>query len=193
MKLLVLLLISLLIASCTGGGGAQVDAFLGINTKGTPTPAKTYSLALSDGVFNESASDGGVIDEVIAVSLASQNGGAATFVGNVADDLVILGHAVVTNVPAGLTARLIKQSNTILSFSLSGTAASHTAADDISNMQVTFGSAAFSNVDTGTVAGSIQTLSVSYNALQFNYSTSTFQAITLSLLAESLSAIYQLV
>lgn len=103
---------------------------------GRPTVSYTTSIFL-EGSANDGSFDAGI-------TILHSGVGGNTFAGTNGEDFVASAKAVVTNVPAGLTARIVRVSDTQLSFTLVGNAVSHVNANDISNLTVTFQNAAFS-------------------------------------------------
>lgn len=99
------------------------------------------SLEYSTSKFTESPENDGTIDNTIIITYSNTTGDS--FTGYVGDDFVVAGKVVVANLPAGLTARILKTSNLTLVAVLTGTATAHTNANDISNLKFTFQNSAF--------------------------------------------------
>ncbi|MBF0158840.1 MAG: hypothetical protein HQL58_04895, partial [Magnetococcales bacterium] len=99
------------------------------------------SLSYSETTFVESAANSGAIVTVATITLTND-----TFTGAVGSAL-----GTVTNVPAGLTAVLIKTSATTATLSLVGLAAAHANVNDISNLTVTFVDSDFNGGHAATV------------------------------------------
>ncbi len=108
------------------------------------------SISFSTNAFIEKQStNNGSIGNTITISY---NGfGGDFFTGSNGENFISAGKVNVSNVPAGLTASIVKQSNTQLLFTLSGSATSHANANDISNLTVTFDNSAFDQGDATTV------------------------------------------
>ena len=103
-------------------------------------------LINSSGIFSESSANDGSMggDEQILFN----PGGNATF----ADVTFTEGtHYTVANVPTGLTSNILRENGGLLSLSLSGNATSHTPADDISNIEITFLDPAFEDVPSDLI------------------------------------------
>ena len=98
--------------------------------------------------FNEASL--GTIDNA-ASHLITLSGGA--FAGADGSDFVAAGMATVSNVPAGLTATIIRDGGAQLSMSLVGTAYLHDSVDSISNLSVVLSTAAFAGVAASNVVG----------------------------------------
>jgi len=68
----------------------------------------------------------------------------------------LTGDVVVTNVPTGLTANLVRDTATQVSLTLTGTAGSHADADDIANLSVQFLDSAFVTNAAAGVTGAVR-------------------------------------
>ena len=64
------------------------------------------------------------------------------------------GDVIVSNLPAGLTAQIIKISNQRVRMSLAGSASSHDDVDDVTNLTVNFNNSAFTSGTAGAVGNS---------------------------------------
>lgn len=161
-----ILVMSILLVACNGGGGENpVDDFLGESIGSTKK-----SLAYSATTFKESINDGGVVDDIITITAEK-----VEFLGSSGEDFVASGKAVVSNVPAGLTATIVKNGQTSLSFRLTGAALSNTASDNVSNISVVFNDAAFNGGESGSITGAQQSgISLEFNVLQLIYSGNKF-------------------
>jgi len=95
-------------------------------------PVLTYSAD----TFIEAYSDGGIIDNSITISLTND-----TFTGISGGN--VAGNVIVSNLPADLTAVFIKDSDSQLTATLTGTAVNHGDSDDLSNLTFTFKDSAF--------------------------------------------------
>ncbi|NUN69642.1 MAG: T9SS type A sorting domain-containing protein [Bacteroidetes bacterium] len=109
------------------------------------------SLSYQRSSFFESATIAGAIDNSspMTVTLAGE-----TFTGAISDDLVAAGKVTVTNLPAGLSAVATKTSAATVEITLTGTAASHAAANFVPDLTVSFTNAAFSGNDASVVTNS---------------------------------------
>ncbi len=101
------------------------------------------SVSYSVDLFAEAAADDGSINNTTPLIITHNNSGGDEFSGSNGDDFVADGKLVVTNLPAGLTAVAERVSNVELSVTFTGNAASHTTADDVSNVTFTFQDSAF--------------------------------------------------
>lgn len=108
-------------------------------------------------MFKEPSANDGSISNSITGTLSGD-----TFTGNNGDDFVAGGKVTVTNVPIGLTATVVKDSDTKVTISLTGQATSHTDADDISNLNIKFNNNAFAGNDASTITGSSKNFSVDF-------------------------------
>ena len=73
------------------------------------------------------------------------------------EDFVLSGKATVSNLPAGLTARITRTDNLTLLVTLTGAATSHNNVDDVSNLKIVFGNSAFSLNSAACVANAYKT------------------------------------
>lgn len=110
-------------------------------TMPTPVPAITYSATK----VSEVAANDGAITETLTITLAND-----TFTG--ANDAVLAG-VIFDKVPAGLTAVVTKKSATTAELSFTGKAEAHANAQDITDLTVTLGNAAFTSGDASKVTG----------------------------------------
>ncbi|MBL6991176.1 MAG: hypothetical protein ISR65_15435 [Bacteriovoracaceae bacterium] len=107
----------------------SVKSDLGVQFRDYP------SIAYDSTVFDERFENDGAITNTLIITLD----------GDVfAPDLA--GRINVTNIPAGLTVSLIRDSDTQISMSLTGNATNHSDEDDVSNLGVTFLASAIVNV-----------------------------------------------
>ena len=95
--------------------------------------------------FGEALANNGAISNSLAVTLAGELFAAGPFAANT--------HYMVSGVPAGLTFVLTRDSASQVTVSLSGNAASHTAADSVTNLRLTFLNPAFAIVPAANVNG----------------------------------------
>ncbi|MDE2732240.1 MAG: hypothetical protein OXI38_12685, partial [Bacteroidota bacterium] len=96
------------------------------------------------GTLTEAAANDGSVTGSITATLAGD-----TYTSTV----VSASHVSATNVPAGLTASLVRTSATVITLTLTGTANAHANANDVSNLTITFSDGAFTNEDASTVTG----------------------------------------
>jgi len=101
------------------------------------------SLTYSATTFDEAAANDGSIATSVTITLSGD-----TFTGSNGAAL-----GAVTNVPAGLTATLVRASATTATLSFTGNATTHTNDRDISNLTVTFGNADFTGGSASAVTG----------------------------------------
>ena len=111
---------------------------LGLNSKALSwsVPHLTYSTS----TFTEAGNNIGAINNSSPITITVS---VDQFTGSNNDDFVVAGKVVVSNLPAGLTVVMTRTSSTVLSVTISGTAASHAAANSISNLTFTFQNSAF--------------------------------------------------
>ena len=110
----------------------------------TPVRSVAYNLT----TFVEATANDGSITTVSTLTLTND-----TYTGAVGAALT---GGVVTNVPPGLTAVLIKTSATTATLSLTGNATAHANANDIANLTVTLGNATFTLGNAAGVTGAIK-------------------------------------
>ncbi len=99
------------------------------------------SLEYNTGRFVESPENDGSIDNTIVITYSNTIGDTLT--GMAGEDFVAMGKVVVTNLPTGLSARILKTGNLTLIAVLTGNATEHNNANDIWNLQFTFQNSAF--------------------------------------------------
>ena len=128
-------------------------------------------------VFTESPENDGTIDNTIVITC--NNNGGETFAGKDGDDFVADGKVIVSHLPAGMTARILRKDNLTLLAMLSGTPASHTNANDVSNLTFAFQNSAFAGGNAGAVGGSYRnTLKINFIQIFHVGSTGDFATIT---------------
>ena len=107
------------------------------------------ALAYSTALFTENvATNDGSISNSIVITFNGYGGDA--FTGSINDNFITGSKVTVSNVPAGLTASMIKTAANQLTFSFTGNATNHAQADRVYNITVTFKDAAF---DQGNASG----------------------------------------
>jgi hypothetical protein len=129
------------------------------------------SLAFSGTIFNEAVTNIGAIDNDLVITLSND-----IFTGTNGEDFLATSKAVLTNLPIGLTATLVKNNDTQLTLSLGSNAALHANGNDISNLRLTFASSAFDfNTNAGSVVNSDRSdLEIDYlDPYQLNYMSTT--------------------
>lgn len=132
----------------------------------TDPAAISYSAA----IVSEVSANTGAITDTIVMTLSND-----TF------DADLTGDISATNVPSGLTAVFTRNSATQVTLSFTGTADNHENADDISNLTVTFGNAAFiNNTDATNVTNYLRNdLSIDFtDAASLSYSSGTLTEVT---------------
>jgi hypothetical protein len=175
MKNVALLLLLNILWSCTGGGGASVDAFLGLSKKDDNKKIPgSQAIGYDTKTFNEAAINNGSMGNYLTIT-----GTSVTFAASA--DYVADGKIVVTDVPPGLTARITNVSDTELKFELINNAIAHTSASDtgqsgINNITVQFTDAAFSDgtISSDVIGAKITDGKVKYNLLQISYTPGVF-------------------
>lgn len=111
----------------------------------TATSSVLSNLAYSATTLTEAGGNRGYLPS-LTLTLTGD-----TFTGANGDEFVAASKATVSNVPAGLTATVYRISSTVVYVYLSGAATSHTAADSISNLTVTFANSAFTGGSAAAV------------------------------------------
>ena len=112
--------------------------------------AKTLSYSAT--TLSEAAANDGSISTTATITLANE-----TFAG--ADGSTL---GTVSNVPAGLSAQLIKVDATHARLSLTGKASAHANAQDLNNLTVSFADADFAGSQAAAVAGATTTLAIDF-------------------------------
>lgn len=101
------------------------------------------SLSYSTSLFTEHLNNDGSIANSIVITYNEYDGDA--FTGEINDDFIASNKVTVSNVPAGLTASIIKTAGNQLTISITGNASNHERTDRIDNIALTFQDAAFYN------------------------------------------------
>lgn len=135
-------------------------------------PATISYLPVSE-TLTESIPNIGEITDQFTISVAQD-----TFSGTSGDDFVAAGKVLVSNIPAGMSARVVKANDTTVILSLDGQAVAHVDANDINNLTVQFNASAFNfNTNAANVVnGNKSDLQIDFNdpyVLSFN--TKNFQ------------------
>jgi hypothetical protein len=147
-------------ASITGGVAAAITGLngqnLSINFVNSPPANAVYSGL----IFNESTANNGTVPDTQTITLTNDTWIAAVATGAT---FTTGAHFTVANVPAGLLIVLTKISDTQARISFMGSAAAHTAANNVGNVQITFQNAALTGNNAPAVAGlNGQNLSINY-------------------------------
>lgn len=123
----------------------------------TPIPKVTYD---KDSLIESSANNGSFDDTLI---ITHDNTNGATFAGADDEDFVETGKAIVGNLPAGLTAKIVRNNSLTLTMSLIGYASEHSSTNDISNVKAMLLPNAFTDGNTITTNGNLMLISLYYN------------------------------
>lgn len=137
------LTVSFLDADFTGGNASAV---IGSTKSDFVIDFAPASLTYSATTFDESAANDGSITTSITITLSGD-----TFTGANGEAL-----GTVTNVPAGLTASLVRTSATIATLGFTGKATTHTNDRDVPNLTVTFGNGDFTGGNASAVTDAIR-------------------------------------
>jgi hypothetical protein len=127
------------------------DYLASVNTEGTYeylTEPSSPALAYGTTAFVEADANDGSITTTSTITLSDD-----TFTG--ADGDVISGN--ITGIPSGLTAVLTRTNATTATLSFTGKANAHAAADNVSNLTVTFKDADFANSNAADVTNATKT------------------------------------
>ena len=114
-------------------------------------------LNYSSTAFSEASANDGTISNSITVTLIND-----VFSGPINIDYVAEKMVFIDNLPSGLTAEVIKTSNTNVTISLKGIASAHANTNDISNVEVFFTTYAFNEFYDYQVMNSAQALSIDF-------------------------------
>ncbi len=118
------------------------------------TVNQRYELLYSSASFSEIyPTTSGVLGNTISIKSYACD----IFTGTNGEDFVTTGKVNVSNIPVGLTASIIKISDTELAFKLNGSAINNAVADEIENLTVIFNDAAFVGVTAANVITSTKT------------------------------------
>ena len=113
------------------------------------------SLSYSTSLFTEHLNNVGSIANSIVISYNGYGGDA--FTGEIDENFIANNKVTVSNVPAGLTASIIKTAANQLTFSLTGNAISHERTDRIDNITLTFQDVAFNQANAANVSNYVKT------------------------------------
>ncbi|WP_375559725.1 HYR domain-containing protein [Bernardetia sp. OM2101] len=118
------------------------------------TVNQRYELLYSTAGFSEIyPTTSGVLGNTISIKSYACD----IFTGTNGENFIATGKVTVSNIPAGLTASIIKISDTELAFRLEGSAINNAVVDEIENLTVIFNDAAFVGVTAANVITSIKT------------------------------------
>lgn len=131
-------------------GDGWYDEGQGDGTEDTLFVVPVNGLYYSTLMLNEDTADNGSIADTLVIAYIFRENGNA-FTGSNGDDFVTAGKAVVSNLPEGLTASLIRLNDTTLVFKLNGQATSHEFANSVDNLSLTLNDAAFTGGDASLV------------------------------------------
>lgn len=162
------LTISLADSAFAGGNAAAVS---GASTSNLVVDFIEPSLTYSTTTLNEARALDGSVTGKIVITLV---GGSGSFAGSNGDSL-LSGDTTVSNVPAGLTAHLVRTSATTAELSFTGSATSHANADDLSNLGLHFGDSALVGISAAGVTGATRSdLHIDFADLGVVNSTQTY-------------------
>ena len=123
----------------------------------SPAPKLSYTDTT---LVETDANNGAVMSTTITLSGTNAGGSAATFAGTNGQDLDVS----FSNLPAGLTAHVTRNSATTATLSFSGNALAHLDANDIANFGVTFNNGAFTSGVASAVTGASRAdISIDFN------------------------------
>ncbi|HEX3028123.1 MAG TPA: BslA/BslB family hydrophobin [Clostridia bacterium] len=137
-------------------GQGPKAASSGTGTESVQFESVARTLIWSSTAFQEASANDGSVSTVINLTLTNETFAGGPFVNGT--------QFVVTNGPAGLTVSVNKTSSTTATITLTGNAASHTAANSIANLGISFKNIAFSGGNASIVTNSAKTnLTVTFN------------------------------
>lgn len=125
------------------------------------TAIQNPAVAYNKTSLRESSYNDGSFIETLTITHDNANG--ATFTGVNNEDFVETGKAMVWNLPAGLTARVVRNNGLSLTLSLTGYASAHAIPNDVSNVKVMLLPQAFTDGSTLLTTGNSAQLSINYN------------------------------
>jgi hypothetical protein len=138
---------------------------------GQPGAALTYSAS----TWTETTANAGAIDQTtpITITLTGDTFPAAVTNGS---NLTAGTHYSLTNLPAGLTFNLRKDSSTQLTAVITGAASSHLNANDVANFGITFANAAFTTASLAAYVVDYNKSNLIFNFFDPNSATIEFSA-----------------
>ena len=110
--------------------------------------------------IEESTQNDGTFSETITVTHDNTNN--ATFTGVDNEDFVETEKAIVRNLPAGLTAKIIRENSLLLTISLIGNATEHAEINNVSNVKIMFTPDAFTDGNTVNTIGNSMNISLNF-------------------------------
>ena len=122
--------------------------------------SQSAAVSYNKTTLKESSFNNGSIAETLTITHDNTNG--ATFAGVNNEDFIKTGKAFVRNLPAGLTARIIRTNNLTLTLSIVGCANNHAALNSLNNLKVMLLSSAFSDGNKLLTNGNLQTLALDF-------------------------------
>ncbi len=157
--------------------GIATASITGINgVMNTATFLNPATAAYSGTIFPEAAVNNGTITQTRTVTLTNDN-----WLNSIPNATVLTAgtHYNLTGaaVPAGLTFRATKTSNTVVTLDFTGTAGAHANANDVAGILVNFTNAVLESNNAAGVTGLPGNLSIDFNdpTPQVTYSGTTFQ------------------
>ncbi len=129
--------------------GISLGATVTQNVTITDNDAAAAGLIYANPSLNEANPFNGSVNGKTVITLTGD-----TFTGANGDNLITASKVTVTNVPAGLTAVLIRTSATTAELSYTGTATANANANDVANVTVTFANTAFTGNNAAGVTAS---------------------------------------
>ena len=151
--------------------GASAAAVTGASVSDLHIDFIEPSLVYSTSVLSEASAFDGSVSGKIVITLV---GGTGSFAGSNGDSL-LSGDTTVSNVPAGLTAHLVRTSATTAELSFTGQANSHANANDLSNLSLSLGDSALVGLSAAGLAGATRSdLVIDFADLGVDRSEQTF-------------------
>jgi len=126
----------------------------------TPIVLQKSTVTFSKISLKEAACNDGSIKETVTIT--HDNVDNATFAGTNNEDFVAIGKAIVRNLPAGLTAKIIRTSSLSLTLSITGKATAHVNANDVSNVKIMFVPDAFTDGSSMITNNNVSTISLDF-------------------------------
>ncbi|MEY5048715.1 MAG: hypothetical protein RLZZ175_2074 [Bacteroidota bacterium] len=138
-------------------GNPPLTGWMGI----TITP-EGKNISKDNETLVESKLNNGKLEGIVHFAINKFNG--EVFTGNVGDDFIADDKVALTNLPSGISAKLIKLSDSTLVLKLNGSATNHTQAANTS-LNVRFLNSSVSGGDTSEVAGYNQDITIKFRSL----------------------------
>ncbi len=130
-------------AAFTSGSASLVGGYSNTSLGIDFLDAKTFSYDTE--TFAEASANDGTVDTTITITLSGDTFATPTLLLNT--------HYTATNVPSGLTLVVTPTSATTITLNLTGSAASHADANDISNLTLTFLDSIFTGGSASLISG----------------------------------------